>query len=248
MSILAQEPENSPGGTLREYYSTLLQRLGPQWWWPARTRLEVIVGAILTQNTSWRNATLALAKLRKAGRLSWGGLRKASLAELENCVRPAGFYTQKARTIRNIVLWLGRRHRGSLNALFSLPASEVRAQLLSLKGLGPETADAILLYAGRQPFFVADAYTRRILSRHGLFSEATSYGEAQRYLHQHLPADHRVYNEFHALLVEVGKQYCKRQAPACKQCPLAPYLPDSSVWPDASAAQGEPPVLELETA
>jgi endonuclease-3 related protein len=221
MQLVAQPP----GATLERYYSTLLCHFGPQGWWPARTRLEIILGAILTQNTTWHNAARALKRLREARRLHWPGLRKASVAELEECVRPAGFYRQKAQAIRNFVSWLARAHHGSLRVLFSQPAAELRRQLLNLPGLGPETVDAIILYAGGEPFFVADAYTRRILSRHGLLSRTASYAAAQQFLHEHLPADAALFNEFHALLVEVGKMHCQRQAPQCDACPLQVFRP-----------------------
>ena len=213
------------GERLQQYYAALTERFGPQHWWPARTRLEIILGAILTQNTAWRNAAGAIKSLREAGLLSWRGLREASQAELEEAVRPAGFYRQKAKAIRNFVDWLAQVHGSSLSKAFSLPPAELRRQLLEIKGLGPETADAILLYAGRQPFFVADAYTRRILSRHGLLSDRPSYDEAQRFLHEHLPQDHSLFNEFHALLVAAGKEHCRRRAPNCDGCPLERYLP-----------------------
>ncbi|MGH9650348.1 MAG: endonuclease III domain-containing protein, partial [Terriglobales bacterium] len=211
--------------TLRQYYQTLLGRLGPQAWWPARTRLEVILGAILVQNTSWNNAALAITRLREAGLLNLARLQGAPLARLEACVRPAGFYRQKTAAIRNFLAWLQRSCQGSLARLFARPAAETRPDLLSLKGLGPETVDAILLYAGRQPSFVADAYTRRILSRHGLVSPLAGYAQVQEFLHRHLPAGHALFNEFHALLVEVGKRFCKRQEPNCAACPLQEFLP-----------------------
>jgi len=225
MQWAMQPPGVAPGEILLQYFSILLRRFGPQRWWPARTRLEIIVGAILTQNTTWHNAALALRKLRKAGRLSWKGLHRSSRREVEACVKPAGFYRQKARAVRNFVVWLARTHGGSLNALFALPPAEVRRQLLEVKGLGPETADTILLYAGRQAFFVADAYTRRVLARHGLLPITANYAHAQSYLHKHLPADQRMYNEFHALLVEVGKKHCQRDAAYCERCPLEEFLP-----------------------
>jgi len=213
------------GELLSRYYAALQERFGPQQWWPARTRLEVILGAILTQNTAWHNATLALRNLRQSGLLSWQGLRRADLPALEACVRPAGFYRQKARTIRNFVDWLDRQHAGSLHRLLSLPAEELRRQLLDLRGLGEETVDAILLYAARRPLFVADAYTRRVLARHGLISAASDYQETQEFLHAHLPAHASLYNEFHALLVEVGKKHCKPKSPLCAGCPLEEFLP-----------------------
>ena len=224
MHLLAQQGAGAPGETLRRFYGTLLESFGPQGWWPARTRLEIILGAILTQNTTWRNARLALKDLRKAGLLTWKALRQASLKQLESCVRRAGFYRQKARTIQDLADWLERVHRGSWDALFSMDPGRGREQLLGLKGIGPETADAILLYAGRQPFFVADAYTRRVLSRHQLIPREADYESARRFLEQHLAPDEAMFNEFHALLVETGKRYCRRQAAHCDECPLGRFL------------------------
>lgn len=222
-------PALEAGKALRLYYARMLRELGPQGWWPGRTRLEVILGAILTQNTAWRNAALALQRLRRVRLLSLEKLRKASLNELESQIRPAGFFRQKARAIRNFLAWLDANHAGSLKALFATPAEKLRGNLLQLKGLGPETVDAILLYAGRQPFFVADAYTRRILARHEQVSSKASYAAVQQFLHQHLPADPALFNEYHALLVEVGKRHCKREAPRCDSCPLKEFLPGGQV-------------------
>ncbi len=235
MQVAGQQSKATPGEALQQYYSALLGRFGPQRWWPARTRLEVILGAILTQNTSWRNATLALRKLRKAGRLSWVGLRQASQAELEWCILPAGFYHQKAAAIRHFVDWAERAHRGSLAALFSLPTPEFRRQLVQLKGFGPETADAIILYAARKPSFVADMYSRRVLSRHALLPPIVSYAAAQQFLHHHLPPDQALFNEFHALLVRVGKEYCRRQASRCEGCPLEGFLLAKRTAPNPQA-------------
>jgi len=237
--------DTNPGLLLTRYYQRLLQELGPQRWWPARTRLEVILGAILVQNTNWQNAHQALVKLRKAGLLSLAKLRRTRRARLESYVRPAGFFRQKALTIEEFLNWLGRTYNGSLGALFARPAAELRKELLNLKGLGPETADAILLYAGRQPFFVADAYTRRIMARHELVSPTAGYATVQQFLHQHLPADQAFFNEFHALLVEVGKRYCKKQAPRCDQCPLGEFLPQGPLRDRelaSRAARGQEPL------
>ncbi len=225
MQRTAQPPGVEPGEVLETYYEELLREFGPQHWWPARTRLEVILGAILTQNTTWQNAARAIARLREAGLLRWSRLRQTSLAELERCVRPAGYFRQKARTIQTFVHWLDEARSGSLEVLFAQPPEVARSQLLALRGLGPETADAILLYAGKLPFFVADAYTRRVLARHNLIHPDDGYSAAQDFIHQHLPADEELFNEFHALLVEVGKRHCKRQAAECRGCPLEPFLP-----------------------
>jgi endonuclease-3 related protein len=213
-----------PSAALRRFFSKMLAELGPQDWWPARTRLEIILGAILVQNTAWQNAARALKHLRKKGLLNMGRLRTASQIELEGCVRSAGFYRQKAGTIRNFLDWLDSTCGGSLTDMFALAPHELRRQLLQLKGLGPETVDAILLYAGQRPFFVADNYTRRILARHEMVHPSASYGEVQEFLHHHLPADPNLFNEYHALLVEVGKQYCKRQVAQCGDCPLQVFL------------------------
>jgi endonuclease III related protein len=210
---------------LVRYYERLIGELGPQGWWPARTRLEVILGAILVQNTTWQNADRALGRLRKAGLLRLSELRNATRAELQSHIRPAGFFRQKSLTVWNFLDWLGRTYHGSLGRLFARPAAGLRQELLSLNGLGPETVDAILLYAGRQPFFVADAYTRRIMARHELVPPTADYAAVQQFLHENLLADQALFNEFHALLVEVGKRYCKRQAPRCDQCPLQEFLP-----------------------
>ena len=225
MQRVAKQPGIPAGELLPRYYSVLRARFGPQQWWPARTRLEVILGAILTQNTTWHNATLALRNLRKSRLLSWQALRHACLSGLEACVRPSGFYRQKARTIRDFVDWLSREHAGSLDRLFSLSTDELRRRLLDLRGLGPETADAIILYAARRPLFVADAYTRRVLARHGFVSDAADYDQTQEFLHAHLPPDTSLFNEFHALLVAVGKKHCKPQSPRCAGCPLEEFLP-----------------------
>jgi endonuclease-3 related protein len=203
----------------------MLDELGEQGWWPARTRFEVILGAILTQNTAWHNAALAISSLRKAGLLTSARLREAPLEKIANVIRCAGFFRQKARAIRNFIDWLGSAHGGSLNLLFATEASTLRRQLLALKGLGPETADAILLYAGKQPFFVADAYTRRILARHGHIPRDAGYSEVQHFLHRHLPPDSALFNEYHALIMEVGKRYCRPRDPRCDVCPLRELLP-----------------------
>ena len=236
MQFTANAPRPPLGETLRVYFDTLYRRFGAQRWWPARTRLEVILGAILTQNTSWRNAALALKELRKAGLLNQKRLEATSELELEALIRPAGFYGQKAAAIRSFLDWLRRAHAGSLNSAFGRPPDELRRGLLSIKGIGPETADAILLYAGRQPYFVADAYTRRVLERHALIAPQESYAGAQEFLHRHLPPDHLMFNEFHALLVEVGKHYCRRKAPRCEDCPLREFLPPQTTQQRASHA------------
>jgi endonuclease-3 related protein len=211
-------------GELRRYYHRLLKEFGPQGWWPAETQLEVILGAVLTQNTTWRNAALAIGRLRQAGMLDLTRLRAIRTARLQSLIRPAGFFKQKARTIQGFVRWLGDAHGGSLDRMFEQPAEGLREELLQLRGLGPETVDAMLLYAGGKPFFVADAYTRRILARHGMLPAGADYRQAQQSIHRALGPDAGVYNEFHALLVELGKRRCRRKAPQCGGCPLEEFL------------------------
>ncbi|HEY1271463.1 MAG TPA: hypothetical protein VGF08_05740 [Terriglobales bacterium] len=160
---------------LGSYYEALFRAWGPQNWWPARTPFEVIVGAYLTQNTSWTNVEQALQRMRSAGVLSLAGVRRTRTSGLERLIRPAGYFRQKARRLKGFVAFLDRRYDGSLRRMFAQPTQKLREELLSLQGIGPETADSILLYAGNHPVFVVDAYTRRIFARHGMLSEDVSY-------------------------------------------------------------------------
>ncbi|MCU1301462.1 MAG: endonuclease [Candidatus Sulfotelmatobacter sp.] len=162
---------------IQSYYRALFRAWGPQHWWPAQTRFEMIVGAYLTQNTAWTNVVKALANLRRARRLSLKGIRETSLGELERMLRPSGYFRQKAMRLKSFVAFLDQQHDGSLRKLFIKPTHDLREALLSLHGIGPETADSILLYAGNHPVFVVDAYTRRILGRHGIIPEKATYEE-----------------------------------------------------------------------
>src|SRR5689334_5293350 len=155
-------------GEIVSYYLALLSRWGPQNWWPAQSRFEVIVGAYLTQNTNWSNVEKALLNLRHARLLSVAGMRNATLAELETLVRPSGYFRQKARNLKTFIAFLDQQYSGSLSRMFAQPTERLRTELLALNGVGPETADSILLYAGNHPVFVVDAYTRRVLERHGI--------------------------------------------------------------------------------
>ncbi|MGH9432888.1 MAG: endonuclease III domain-containing protein [Terriglobia bacterium] len=235
----------SPDAGLSGYFHALLARFGPQHWWPARTRLEVILGSILTQHISWHNVSFSITLLRSRGLLSQRRLRKATLEQVESAIRPAGFFRQKARAIRGFLHWLQQRHGGSLSRALALPPDVLRRELVALRGIGPETADAILLYAANRPFFVADAYTRRILARHGWLAEDVGYEETQEFLHRHLPRDAALFNEFHALLVETAKRHCRRAAPLCKGCPLEfdllePGGSERVPVPAGRVAQGSP--------
>lgn len=171
---------------IRAYYNTLFRAWGPQHWWPARTQFEVIAGAYLTQNTAWTNVEKALANLRAAGVLNINGIREISLAELELLLRPAGYFRQKAKRLKILVSFLDEEYGGSLKRMFARPTEELRKELLNLNGVGPETADSILLYAGNHPVFVVDAYTRRILARHELLPENADYEEIRQCFQQAL--------------------------------------------------------------
>jgi endonuclease III related protein len=168
---------NQETDPIRAYYQALFSTWGRQHWWPAQSRFEVIVGAYLTQNTSWSNVERALRSLRQARLLSVSGLRRTPRAKLEKLIRSAGYFRQKAQRLKTFVSFLDKRYGGSLARMFAQPTAELRAELLSLNGVGPETADSILLYAGNHPVFVVDAYTRRILERHGLIGPGATYDE-----------------------------------------------------------------------
>lgn len=212
-------------------FDALFDAHGPQHWWPGRTRFEVIVGAILTQNTSWKNVELAIANLRRAKLLSPAAVQKIEPAGLARHLRPSGYYRQKTKTLKTFVAFLYKNHGGSLNHLFATPTAGLREQLLALRGIGPETADSILLYAGKHPVFVVDAYSRRILERHRLAQPKSSYEELRATFETALPREHQLFNEFHALIVHTGKHFCRKSDPLCAQCPLHPFLPASTNSP-----------------
>lgn len=200
-------------------YRRLLTRFGPQGWWPAETPFEVVVGAILTQNTAWGNVERAVANLKAARLLSARGLARVPRRRLARLIRPSGYFNQKALKLKAFMAFLKREYRGSLAAMGRGPTAPLRAKLLVVHGIGPETADSILLYALGRPVFVVDAYTVRVLSRHGLLPPRARYGEAQRFLTARLPRSARLFNEFHALFVRVGKEFCGKK-PRCGGCPL----------------------------
>lgn len=205
---------------LKEIYQRLYQALGPQGWWPGESPFEVCVGAILTQNTNWQNVERAIANLKQAGVLSPRALYELPEEILAELVRPAGYFRVKARRLKNFIRFLVEYFEGDLEGLFALPLEEARRTLLGVSGIGPETADSILLYAGGKPTFVIDAYTRRILLRHGLATEDMGYEDLREMFMRYLPADPELYNEYHALFVAVGKNFCRPKNPRCEECPL----------------------------
>ncbi|MFC1944259.1 endonuclease III domain-containing protein [Chloroflexota bacterium] len=208
--------------TLEELYQALLARYGRQHWWPADDPFEVIVGAILTQSTAWTNVEKAISNLKGVGALSPQALRMLSLDELALLIRPSGYYRVKALRLKSFASFLGDGYGDSLEALFSLDVGVLRGELLSVYGIGPETADSIVLYAAEKPVFVIDAYTRRIVSRLGLASGDEAYGRLQALFMANLPCREGLYNEYHALLVRHGKEVC-RKTPRCGGC-LVAYL------------------------
>lgn len=208
---------------LRHIYARLWRHYGPQGWWPARTAFEVVVGAILTQNTSWSNVEKALLRLRRAGLMSYSSMSRCSVRRLSRVIRPAGSFNVKAARLRSFLTALMVRHRGSLRRLLAAPIATARQELLLINGVGPETADCILLYAGGRRSFVVDAYTRRILSRIGMIDgdeRRESYGSIRALCMRRLPRSAKIYNEFHALLVRLAKEHCRKTKPRCSTCPL----------------------------
>src|SRR5215467_4903348 len=245
-------PQLTQASAIPRYYASLLQRYGPQNWWPAQSRFEVIVGAYLTQNTNWSNVEKAVANLRRARALNMKALRALPLAKLEELVRPSGYFRQKAARLKGFIAFLDEKYSGSLDRMFAQPSESLRAELLALNGVGPETADSILLYAGNHPVFVVDAYTRRILERHGMIGPKTGYEEIRSLIEAGISSQkpellkvfragtdpgHSVsrisagsrsqlaqhFNEFHAVIVRAGKQYCRSTA-QFEGCPLQRFL------------------------
>ena len=207
-----------------DVFDRLLKAFGPQHWWPGRTPFEVMVGAILTQNTSWKNVEQAIANLRDSGRFDPFRLHGLPTEELARLIRPSGYYNLKARRLQAFLAFFVSRYRGSASRMAAQEASALREELLAVSGIGPETADAILLYALGHPEFVVDAYTRRIFSRLGLADENVDYHELQAGFLRALPQEASLYNEYHALIVVVGKDVC-RPRPHCAVCPLITLCP-----------------------
>jgi len=205
--------------TLTEVYQLLLYRYGPQHWWPGDSPFEVIIGAILTQSAAWGNVEKAISNLKNTGALSPASLRDIPLEELAILVYPSGYYNAKALKLKSFAEHLGVAYGDSLERLFSLDIPVLRSELLAIHGIGDETADSIILYAARKPLFVIDAYTRRILTRLGLCPPRNDYASFQSLFMENLPADEKMFNEYHALLVRHGKEVCKKD-PVCERCCL----------------------------
>ena len=220
---------------LRKMYAALLEAYGTRKWWPAETAFEVVLGAFLTQATAWRSVERSIANLREAGMLSIEGIREISEGKLRELIRPSGFVQRKAASIKGFVQFLDQQYGGSLEAMAEAPTAELRTQLLALSGVGPETADAILLYALEHPVFVVDEYLRRVVTRHELLPANARYADLQALGDGAIASSTREEtarhaNELHALIVEVGKRHCGT-TPRCEGCPLQPFLPNANSKP-----------------
>jgi len=200
-------------------FNLMLTQFGPQHWWPGETEFEMMVGAILTQNTNWKNVEKAVNNLKDKGILNVKNLHAIPLPLLAYEIRPAGYYNIKAGRLKNLIKFIYERYAGDISTLLSEDTGTLREGLLAIKGVGPETADSILLYAAKRPVFVIDAYTYRILNRHGIVDDQITYYELQGLFTDNLPEDAGLFNEFHALIVRTGKEFC-RGKPLCDSCPL----------------------------
>ena len=206
---------------LLKIYNSLYNYFGPLKWWPGDTPFEIMVGAILTQNTSWSNVEKALDNLKKENLLEPRKLYYLHQEELAQLIKPSGYYNIKARRLKNFINLFINDFEGSAEKMFSGDSGELRKKLLNVNGIGPETADSILLYAGKKPFFVVDAYTKRVFSRHKLISKDSTYYQIQEFFSQNLDGNVELFNEFHAQIVMLGKTICSSKNPDCAKCPIA---------------------------
>ncbi len=209
---------------LLDIFEALYEHYGPQNWWPADSLFEVIVGAILTQNTAWQNVEKAISNLKSAGLLNPVSLHNLPLEILAEYIRPSGYYNIKAKRLKDFLRFFIEKYEGDIDRMFEQEPEELRKSLLQISGIGQETADSILLYAGNIPVFVVDAYTFRVFSRHGFLSEDITYEDCQSMFMENLTNDAGLFNEYHALIVKVGKEYCRKREPLCIECPLNRFL------------------------
>lgn len=216
--MIVREKQNAQW--LNTAYHALNDHFGNLNWWPGDSPLEIIVGAILTQNTAWQNVEKAIANLKAARLLSTDALTAISESDLAELIRPSGYYNVKARRLKSFFIFLRDCFHGDLDVMLGEETQTLRKKLLQVKGIGEETADSMLLYAGGKPVFVVDAYARRILMRHGVLRERLAYGDIQSLFMKHIAHDAALYNQYHALLVNTGKNYCTKTKPRCQACPL----------------------------
>ena len=224
---------------LHRIYDRLLNEFGPQHWWPAQTEFEVIVGAILTQNTAWKNVETSIALLRQNGILSFEGIHELEVEQLAPLIRSSGYYNQKAKKLKEFCRHLASHWQGDLAAFLSQEMEALRSELLTIRGIGPETADSIVLYAGYHPSFVVDRYTHRIFSRHNWVYEDLGYEELRSYFMDSLEPDVPFYREFHGLLVRTGHLFCRKK-PLCNSCPLNGWTEEEASPLTESSRAGSP--------
>ncbi len=209
---------------LLKYYECMYKALGPSYWWPGETPFEICVGAILTQNTNWKNVERAIWNLKEKDLLDPQKLFFLQDEKLAELIRPAGYFRIKTKRLKNFLKFLYKEVNFDLEKLKNMDLDELRQKLLSIKGIGYETADSMILYAFEKPSFVVDAYTARIFQRHGLIGERVSYEELRAFFMENLPKDVELYKEYHALIVRVGKSWCGKKRQRCEDCPLKPYI------------------------
>jgi len=205
---------------LDDIFRRMFAAFGPQHWWPGESPFEVMVGAVLTQNTNWGNVERAIGRLKQEGILSPRAIYEIPLSLLSSYIQSAGYYNIKAGRLKNLISFFVEEYETDTEKMFAEDMETLRQKLLAIKGIGPETADSILLYAGHKPTFVVDAYTQRVMSRHLLIAEDADYEEIRAFFMDRLPPDAALFNEFHALFVKMGKTYCKKNIPLCQDCPL----------------------------
>ncbi len=217
---------NSSSGkhlNLMDLYESMLKSFGSRGWWPGETKFEICVGAILTQSVSWKNVAKAITNLKNAGLLDLHAMYESPQEEIEKCIVPTLYFRMKARKLKAFVNHVVKNYNGNLQLMLEKPLQELREELLGIYGIGQETADSIVLYAAEKPIFVVDAYTKRIFSRIGLFSEAITYNQMQEYFMSRLKPDVPLYNEYHALIVGVGNRFCSNKNPKCLECPVVTF-------------------------
>jgi len=207
-------------GKLSRIYNLLFAHFGPQYWWPAKTKFEVLVGAVLTQNAAWSNVEKAIANLKRENVLSFKKLLKIKEKKLAKLIRPAGYFNVKTKRLKNLLYFIQKSFSGNISSMRKMPLQQLREKLLNVNGVGKETADSIILYALDKPVFVIDTYTKRVLSRHHLSLPEDSYDEVQELCISSLKKDAELFNEYHALFVRVAKEYCRKNKPFCNICPL----------------------------
>jgi endonuclease-3 related protein len=211
--------DTATGETLMTIYDLLFTAYGPQNWWPAESQFEMMIGAILTQNTSWKNVEKAIQNLKRRDLLSVEALSDIPVPTLAEHIRPAGYFNIKAKRLKNLIVFIQEKYDGDLSELFSGDTETIRMELLSVRGIGLETADSMLLYGAGRALFVVDTYTHRILSRHNLIGDEAGYYDLQMLFMDNLPHEVELFKEFHALIVKTGKDYCRKK-PLCPDCPL----------------------------